>query len=138
MTPGIETALLMHWPGGGLVGGRRIPQMVSHVDVLPTLLEALELPAPRRLQGRSFWPLLQERAYEARDVIFCEKTFHTAWEPMRGLRTEGHKLILNLCQDVALNVPTDIQRSPVYPQMLEQIAAQGPGVALYDLEADPA
>lgn len=135
--PGIETALLMHWPGAGLTGGRRIPQLVSHVDVVPTLLEALDLPVPRRLHGRSHWPLLQGRQYRARDAVFCEKTFHTAWEPMRGLRTESHKLILNLCQDIAINVPGDIQLSPLYPEMLAEITAHRPPVELYNLAADP-
>ncbi len=135
--PGIETALLMHWPGGGLAGGGRIPQMISHVDVVPTVLEALGLERPPRLHGRSFWPLLQGADYETRDVVFAGKTFHTAWEPMRGLRTEDHKLILNLCQDVAVNVPSDIQLSPVYPQMIEAISARRPPVELYDLQADP-
>lgn len=135
--PGIETALLMHWPGGGLRGGRRIAQLVSHVDVVPSVLEALGIEAPRRLHGRSFWPLLQDTDYEARDAVFAGKTFHTAWEPMRGLRTEQYKLILNLCQDVAVNVPGDIQLSPVYPQMIEAISARRPVIELYDLQADP-
>ena len=135
--PGIGTSLLMHWPGGGLAGGRRIPQLVSHVDIVPTVLEALGLPLPQRLHGRSFWPLLQGANYEARDFVFCGKTFHTAWEPMRGLRTERHKLILNLCQDIAINVPGDIQLSPIYPQMIEAITTHRPRVELYDLVADP-
>ncbi len=135
--PGIGTALLMHWPGGGLAGGRRIPQMVSHVDIVPTVLEALGLPRTQRLHGRSFWSLLQGADYEMRDVVYCGKTFHTSWEPMRGLRTERHKLILNLCQDIAINVPGDVQLSPIYPQMIEQIAAKRPRVELYDLVADP-
>lgn len=135
--PGMETSLLMHWPGGGLAGGRRIPQMVSHVDVVPTVLEALELPRPQRLHGRSFWPLLQGAKYEARDVVYCGKTFHTSWEPQRGLHTEGHKLILNLCQDISINVPGDVQLSPIYPQMIEQITVHRPRVELYDLAVDP-
>lgn len=135
--PGIETALLMHWPGGGLTGGRRLPQLISHVDVVPTVLEALGIERPPRLHGRSFWPLLQRADYEPRDAVYCGKTFHTAWEPMRGLRTERHKLILNLCQDIAVNVPSDIKLSPLYPQMIDRIALHRPGVELYDLNADP-
>ena len=135
--PGIETSLLMHWPGGGLSGGRRIPQLISHVDVVPTVLEALGLDRPQRLHGRSFWPLLQGRDYEAREAVFAGKTFHTAWEPVRGLRTKNHKLILNLCQDISINVPSDIKLSPLYPQMIEEIAVHRPAVELYDLRADP-
>lgn len=135
--PGIRTALIMHWPGGGLTGGKRIHEMVSHVDMVPTLLDALGLPVPADLHGRSYWPLLQGQPYQPNQEIYAEKTFHTAYEPMRCIRTGKHKLIVNLDQDVAINVPTDIQKSPIYLQMLEQIAVHRPHLELYDLVDDP-
>ncbi|MBZ0304162.1 MAG: sulfatase, partial [Anaerolineae bacterium] len=78
--PGIETALLMHWPDGGLVGGRRIGEMISHIDMVPTLLDALGLEIPANLHGRSYWPLLQGQPYQPNREIYAEKTFHTAYE----------------------------------------------------------
>lgn len=135
--PGIETALVMRWPGGGLTGGRRIGHMISHVDMVPTLLEGLGEPVPGNLHGRSYWPLLQEESYQPRDAIFAEKTYHTMYEPMRAIRTATHKLIVNFAEDVAINVPADIQLSPIYPTMLDQITPQRPHVELYDLGRDP-
>jgi N-sulfoglucosamine sulfohydrolase len=35
---GLGVALIMRWPAGGLAGGRRSRAMVSHVDLVPTLL----------------------------------------------------------------------------------------------------
>ncbi|GAB4442922.1 MAG: sulfatase [Anaerolineae bacterium] len=135
--PGIETALIMHWPGGGLTGGRRVAELVSHVDMAPTMLDALGLPIPDTLHGRSYWPLLQGRAYEPRREVFAEKTYHTMYEPMRGIRTATHKLIVNFAEDVAINVPADIQLSPIYPLMLGQITQHRPHVELYALQSDP-
>jgi N-sulfoglucosamine sulfohydrolase len=136
--PGIEAALIMHWPTGGLTVGRRIGDLVSHIDVVPTMLEALGMDIPANLHGRSYWPLLQGQPYQPNREIFAEKTFHTAYEPMRCIRTATHKLIVNLDQDIAVNVPTDIQRSPIYMQMQDQITPHRPHLELYDLAADPA
>jgi N-sulfoglucosamine sulfohydrolase len=134
---GNETALIMYWPGGGLAGGKRFNEMVSHVDLVPTLLEALGLPVPEKLHGRSYWSLLQGGSYQPRDHVFMEKTFHTAYEPMRGIRTARYKLIVNLEVDIAINVPTDIQHSPIYPAMMDDITRHRPHIELYDLESDP-
>lgn len=135
--PGIEAALLMRWPQGGVSGGRRLAPLVSHVDVVPTILEALDLPLPDNLHGHSLWPLLQGSDMPPNEAVFVEKTFHTAYEPMRGIRTKRYKLILNLDADVAINVPTDIQASPIYATMFDQISSKRPQVELYDLQTDP-
>ena len=87
--PGIEVALIMRWPDGGIGGGRVEPDLVSNVDVLPTLLEAARVPMPEGLQGRSFLPLLRrEEPQEVRDAVFAEKTSHSYYDPMRCVRTE--------------------------------------------------
>jgi arylsulfatase A-like enzyme len=39
----------------------RVAAPVSHIDLVPTLLELLEQPLPRHLQGRSWAPYLRER-----------------------------------------------------------------------------
>ena len=135
--PGIETTLIMRWPSGGLTGGKRIAEMISHVDMVPTLLEGLTLPVPDNLHGRSYWPLLRGEDYEPHREIFAEKTYHTVYEPIRAIRTATHKLIVNFADDVAINVPADIQLSPIYPTVLDQITPQRPHVELYDLAQDP-
>ncbi|MBK8019909.1 MAG: sulfatase-like hydrolase/transferase [Chloroflexi bacterium] len=134
--PGIETALLMLAEPFGLVGGRVIRDLISHVDLTPTILDALGLPIPDRLQGRSYWPLLQGEPYTPRQHIFAEKTYHTAYEPQRAIRTERYKLIANLEVDI-INVPADIQHSPIYPQMIDELTDERPPLELYDLMEDP-
>jgi arylsulfatase A-like enzyme len=44
--------------GPGLRGGVRLPELVGHVDLPPTLLQAAGLPVPPQMQGRSLLPLL--------------------------------------------------------------------------------
>jgi N-sulfoglucosamine sulfohydrolase len=134
--PGIETSLIMHWPEKQLTGGQRVGELLSHVDLLPTMLDALGLAVPNNLQGRSYWPRLQGQPYTPNAEIYAEKTFHTAYEPMRAIRTAQHKLIVNLDQDISINVPGDIQHSPLYPPMLDQITQHRPHIELYDLHAD--
>jgi len=39
--PGISTALLMRWPAGGIAGGRVCDNLLSNVDLTPTLASAI-------------------------------------------------------------------------------------------------
>ena len=136
--PGIEVAVLMRWPERGLAGGRVIDDLVSNVDVTPTVLDALGLPAGTTLHGRSLWPLLSNsEGYVARDEVFAEKTYHTHYEPMRAVRTARYKLILNLEVGLRFDVPGDILESPIYPLMIPQVLGNRPPLELYDLASDP-
>lgn len=135
--PGIAVALLMRWPGGGIGSDRSVSELISNVDVVPTLLEGLGLPAPGNAQGRSFWPLLAGKSYEPRTDIFAEKTFHTAYEPMRAIRTGTHKYIVNLELSTAVDVPADVRESPIYPLMIPELSRVRDHIELYDLGADP-
>jgi arylsulfatase A-like enzyme len=66
----------------------------------------------------------------------AEKTFHTYYEPMRAIRTERHKFIVNFEVSTAVDVPSDIRESPIYPLMLRQLDDVRPPVELYDLVED--
>ncbi|MFK5921419.1 MAG: arylsulfatase [Verrucomicrobiota bacterium] len=61
---GHRVPCFVHWPGGGLTGGRDVPQLTAHYDWLPTLMEMCGLTRPRgrKLDGRSLLPLLQGKA----------------------------------------------------------------------------
>jgi arylsulfatase A-like enzyme len=130
--PGLEVALLARWPAGGLAGGATRSDMVSNIDVLPTLLQAAGVPAPQDVQGRSLL------AGGGRDAIFAEKTFHSYYDPMRCIRTERHKLIRNFESAFAVEVPADIQAGPIFRSNPSRYSTDRPStVELYDLEADP-
>jgi len=89
--------------------GRRIAQRVSMLDVLPTLLELLGVPAPAGLRGRSLVPLLREA-----EAL-----------PAEGLLSEGYPFGRN-------------QQSLVAGRFKLIRSLPTGRVELYDLEADPA
>ena len=128
--PGLEVALIARWPAGGVSRGEVQSQMVSNIDILPTLLEAAGVAVPDRIQGR---PLS-----EGRDAIFAEKTFHSYYDPMRCVRTQHHKLIRNFEQSFAVEVPGDIQAGPIFRSDPLRYSRDRPSVVeLYDLRSDP-
>ena len=62
--------LLFVWPGH-IEGGRRFSQPVSMIDVLPTILDLLDLPRPEVMMGQSLAPLmLGTEGWEPRPVVF--------------------------------------------------------------------
>lgn len=131
--PGLEVALLMRWPEGGIGGGTTRPDLVSNIDVLPALLEAAGVAVPEGVQGRS---LLHTDA--PREAIFAEKTFHSYYDPMRCIRTHRHKYIRNFETGFAVEVPGDIQLSPIFRADPSRYSKDRASVVeLYDLEADP-
>ena len=130
--PGLEVALIARWPNGGLAGGEVHPELVSNIDVLPTVLEAAGVPIPNEIQGRSLL------ARHERDAVFAEKTFHSYYDPMRCIRTERFKLIRNFETAFAVEVPADIQRGPIFRANPALYSRDRPNVVeLYDLASDP-
>lgn len=137
--PGLEIALIMRWPGGGFAAGSARSELVSNIDVLPTLLEAAAAEAPAGIQGRSLLPLLRGGAYEPRVAIFAEKTFHSYYDPMRCIRTERHKFIRNFETAFAVEVPGDIQGGAIFRADPSRYSSDRTSVIeLYDLDSDPA
>ncbi|HEV2414178.1 MAG TPA: sulfatase-like hydrolase/transferase, partial [Candidatus Dormibacteraeota bacterium] len=128
--PGIEVALIARWPAGGISGGEVATQMVSNIDVLPTVLQAAGVPVPEGVQGQSL--------DRGRDAIFAEKTFHSYYDPMRCIRTERRKFIRNFESAFAVEVPADIQAGPIFRSDPTRYSKDRPNlVELYDLEHDP-
>jgi N-sulfoglucosamine sulfohydrolase len=128
--PGLEVALIVRWPDGGLGRGATRSELVSNIDVLPTLLEATKVPLPAGIQGHSL--------FKARDAVFAEKTFHSYYDPMRCVRTTTHKYIRNFETAFAVEVPGDVQQGAIFRSDTTRYSRDRPSVVeLYDLVADP-
>ncbi|MDH3585205.1 MAG: sulfatase-like hydrolase/transferase, partial [Phycisphaerae bacterium] len=58
---GHRVPCFFHWPGGGLAGGRDVPDLAAHIDLLPTLIDLCGLQAPKsvKFDGISLQPLLR-------------------------------------------------------------------------------
>ncbi len=135
--PGLEVALILGWPGGSIGKGAVHPELISNLDVLPTLLESAGVEIPSRIQGRSFLPLMRGEPYLPRDEVFAEKTFHSYYDPMRCIRTSRHKYIRNFEAAFAVEVPGDIQGGPIFRANPGRYSTDRPAVVeFYDLEAD--
>ncbi|GAC1513258.1 MAG: sulfatase [Chloroflexota bacterium] len=135
--PGLEIALLMRWPRGGLTGGRVDGDMISIVDLVPTILDTIDLPVPPGVQGLSFAPRLRDKEYRPRDAIYAEKTYHSYYDPMRAIRTDRFKYIRNFEAAFLVEVPGDVQAGAIFrTHAAAYSGGQHPPVELYDLNAD--
>ncbi len=54
----VKNALIFHFPGNKFAG-KRIKEQMQGIDILPTILDYLEIPAPHEAQGRSILPLVK-------------------------------------------------------------------------------
>jgi len=134
---GTGVFMMMRGPGG-FTGGRVVSEMITQLDVYPTLCELVGVPLPGWLAGRSFLPLVQEEDYEEHEAIFSEVTYHAAYEPKRAVRTKRWKYIRQFserAQPVLPNIDDSLSKD-------EWIRYEGnqPIVKeqLYDLMRDPA
>jgi arylsulfatase A-like enzyme len=111
----IPTAL---W-GPGLWGGGQVRQMVSLVDLPPTLLDAAGLPVPEIMQGRSLLPLLRGERAGWPDEVFLQIS---EAQVGRAVRTQRWKY--------SVVAPDKLgEEDPASDHYTEEF--------LYDLQADP-
>ena len=135
--PGLETALLMRWPGR-IAAGRVSDELLCNADLFPTLLGAAGVTEPAGVQGRSFLGLLTGGAHRAREDFFFEMTWHDRYNPHRGVRTRRYKYIRNFGSLPLVFLPGDIYHSPSGEVVRERYSAQTrPAEELYDLARDP-
>jgi choline-sulfatase len=88
--PAVRVPMVMRWPGH-LPGDRRAFDLVEMVDVLPTALHLLNLPAPPGLHGTDLVPLIRDQpGARGHDAVFSEYLENE--EAM--VRTDRFKLIV--------------------------------------------
>lgn len=130
------TGVFLVMAGPGFTGGLAVDQLVSQIDLFPTLCAAAGIPAPARLQGVDLRPTLQGRA--VRDHVTAEVTYHAAYEPWRAYRTARH-LYVRRFGERRLPVPANCDASPSRDAWLaagwRQFAL--PDEELYDRALDP-
>lgn len=67
--PTVHIPLMIRHPQG-VGAGRRVPGIAQHVDLLPTVLEALGAPVPEGVEGHSLWPLIRGERSSVRQHAF--------------------------------------------------------------------
>lgn len=97
---GLQTALLVRWPGK-VEAGSITDALVEYVDVVPTLLDAVGAEAVAPLDGKSFLPVLRGETDEHKEYTFGIMTTRGIINAsdsygIRSVRTKTHRLIVNL------------------------------------------
>jgi N-sulfoglucosamine sulfohydrolase len=158
---GLRIPLLIRWPEK--IAPQVRHELVSTIDLMPTLLAAAGLQSPVGLAGRDLQPLFAPGKAEWRTHYFSEYHTHAAapnYFPQRSVRTERYKLIENLlpgevhpdCDNTIAKLEKEAKRREIAggldltnviaqaaPQVRSAYARmrQPPQFELYDLQADP-
>lgn len=138
---GTGTPFFFHWPAG-LPAEIVRNELVSSVDLMPTLLDAVGVPIPAEVQGRSLLPLLRDPAAKGGETaIFSEMTRHKDTPfPMRSVRTARYRYIRNYSDEP---VPLEGGDQPWVAEVLASApdryrwGKRRPPEELYDLASDP-
>ncbi|MGB5890298.1 MAG: sulfatase, partial [Thermoanaerobaculia bacterium] len=91
----VHVPLIIRLPEGRL-GGQVVEEVVSHVDLLPTILDATGHEIPSGVQGSSLLPLLLSMEETGDRAVYTESLdplLHFGWSPLRSIRTSEHKFI---------------------------------------------
>ncbi|MBI2299555.1 MAG: sulfatase-like hydrolase/transferase [Armatimonadetes bacterium] len=107
---------LVRWPGEAPAGAV-CPHPTSHIDLVPTVLDALGLPQPKLLEGRSMLPAIRDPRSAVNERIFMEfgrfEVDHDGFggfQPVRAVCDGQYKLVINLlCTDELYDLAADPQ-----------------------------
>jgi arylsulfatase A-like enzyme len=137
--PGIKTLLLMSHPNSDIIkNGTVYKQMVSNIDLMPTLLDLIGAELPNQIEGRTFLPLLKGETETFRRQIYTEKSFHEVYDPIRSVRTERFKFIMNFeTNQNRYQIAADMRQDAVGKYFLNTVEKNRPDEELYDLNNDP-
>jgi arylsulfatase A-like enzyme len=146
---GLNTPLLTWWPGR-IPAGAVHKELIAHVDLPATFLDVAGISTPKKMQGRSFLPLVTGGAYQPRTAVFAERNWHDNFDPIRAVRTAHHKLILNAVPNWPYRPAWDLEDSPSWasikaegrqgrlsPAHMRMLDPARPTWELYDLTRDP-
>jgi len=150
---GLQVPLIVRWPGVAQPGSVR-RELVSTVDLLPTILQAARAQIPPGLAGRSLRPLVHGEDVAWREYLCAEYHSHypPLYFPQRTVRDGRYKLIVNLMQDRPSPAAKCYRSADVWWTNLtdDDVAAadervrrayatwdDAPPEELYDLENDP-
>lgn len=112
-------------------------QMVSQIDLFPTIMEVIGAEPLDGLEGSSLLPVVREpqSSEPVHDFIFTEQTYHGSLEPIRAVRSERYKYV----QRKVTPAPRMRQAGPTTP-LLEDVGWYERSNAteeFYDLYLDP-
>lgn len=150
-TASTRTPLLVRWPGVVEPGSVDDEHFVSAVDVMPTILAALDLAPMKPVDGRSMLPILQGGQQAGRDSVFTvlHQTRSGRKLSMRAVQNHRFAYVYNEWSDGRMSFKSSSMNSATFAAMTTA-AETDPAMAqrvrflryrvpeeLYDLENDP-
>ena len=147
---GVRVPLILSW-AGKIKPEQERSELVSTLDLMPTLLRVARADPVDYLPGRDLVPMFDGSKVEWRTYLFTEYHTHSAhnYYPQRTVRDDRYKLICNLMPGV-VNPGYEFTRRKFFEEKREVVAAapepvrsayelmeRPPAYELYDLEADP-
>jgi arylsulfatase A-like enzyme len=120
-------ALAMRLPGA-LPKGKIVDAQVEEIDVLPTVMELLDLPVPRDVQGESLVLVANGRALPKNPFAFVEYAERPREGRILSIRDGRWKYISNPTRFEPRNPPYDWNKPEGFPYEERE---------LYDLSVDP-
>ena len=114
--------------------------LFSGVDLVPTLLELLDIDVPPDIDGLSHADNLRTASKgdkAVRSEVYTTKTYHDSFDPIRAIRTKEYSYIENYANRPLLDLPWDIADSAPGKAVAPFIGELRPERELYDLLEDP-
>jgi N-sulfoglucosamine sulfohydrolase len=104
-----RTPLIMKWPKKIKPGSVDSMHLVSGIDIMPTIMEAVKLRSVPAMDGRSYLPLLYGKKQKQRDYVFTTyyQIFGNTRYPMRCLQNKRYGYIYNFWSDGKLGISGD-------------------------------
>ncbi|MGB5821104.1 MAG: sulfatase [Saonia sp.] len=147
--------------GPGIQKGKISEALISHIDIMPTILDYLKIPIPETVQGSSLKTVFsgEQDKVAARNYVFGEHNSHgpirAEHYPSRVVFDGSYYYIQNLMPKKTYELPADLMvekawgnRSyqatldaknthPIPYRLLKQLESGRPFEELYDMENDP-
>ena len=95
---------------GNAGAGRRVADLVQHIDLVPTILELVKAPVPGNLRGRSLKPLLDGTGHLPARSVYSEALYgryRFGWSELTSLTDERYRYIKAPHEELY-----DLQRDP--------------------------
>ena len=135
----VAVPLVIRWPGV-ITPGSVSDELVSNLDLRPTLVSAAGGKPDAEIDGRNLIPALRGEAFSGPRFIFSERDFHSSYKTMRAVRDDRFKLILIFSSQPDRATVAELADAENWTQLERKTGANGRRMAifeLYDLASDP-
>ena len=95
---------------GNAGAGRRVSDVVQHIDIVPTILDLVKAPSAGNLRGRSLKPLLDGARHLPEQAVYSEamySRYHFGWSELTALTDDRFRYIKAPREELY-----DLQRDP--------------------------